>query len=107
MLRSSQNEVRRKAEQEEKKRQRREAQVAAQRRLKLKEKEAKRVKEKEEEEREEEEVYQGAFKNAERIVQDLKSDKKRVEKSLSMSKESGLSEQVRGDIHSLTAYPLP
>ena len=56
------------------------------------------------EEREEEEVYQEAFKNAERIVQDLKSDKKRVEKSLSMSKESGLSEQVRGDIHSLTAY---
>ena len=59
------------------------------------------------EEREEEEVYEEAFRNAERIVQDLNSDKKRVEKSLSMSKESGLSEQVRGDIHSLTAYPLP
>ncbi|GMI13398.1 hypothetical protein TrVE_jg3024 [Triparma verrucosa] len=48
------------------------------------------------EEREEEEVYEEAFKNAERIVQDLKSDKKRVEKSLSMSKESGLSEQYEG-----------
>ncbi|GMH76596.1 hypothetical protein TL16_g07135 [Triparma laevis f. inornata] len=50
----------------------------------------------EKETRPEQEVYRATLKNAEKLVQDLKADKRRVEKTLSMSKESGLSEQYEG-----------